>query len=81
MVHGPGLLYVSVFPILAEAAVAVFIRGYGGQAGSEAGGGHRGLVGNPDAGGGGENLGQREVRPSGRPPQCSFPYLAAGSSS
>lgn len=50
-VHRPGLLHVSVFSVFAKAAV-FFIRGRGGQAGSEAGGAQRGgLVGRPGPGG------------------------------
>lgn len=75
-VHRPGHLNVSVFPVLAKAAVAFFIRGRGGQAGSEAFGGHcRGLVRKPDAGRG-ENPGQREMQPSPRaPPLAARPPL------
>ena len=68
-VHRPGCLHVSVLPVLAKAAVALFIRRCGGQAGSEACGRyHGGLVGKLDAGGG-ENLviGRCGPRPALRP--------------
>lgn len=75
-----GVLHVSVLPVFAKGAVAVFVQGRGAQGVSEAGGLHRGgPVGEP----GSEGPGSVEGRPHPARPAAAArrPYLAAGSAS